>query len=268
MSSNKLFPEVGNSAAENSTRKIFTAQQWDLFTYTLIKPQDEMLMPKDELRQWFSILFTKMALKFLLDHELAHIIFGHLDLANSKGLNSIAEKESTSFVGMDSQSIEMDADAFATHQAMIDLFVYNSDPELPERHKKFCCDFKNGISNWMFSIYSFYRIFAYQNNPAENLSQRTHPPIGLRLRMIFGSLSQTVRRLDPKILEEDLINMHIDTLIKVEGVMTEISEMVRGVEEIEFSFSEEGKNHMNDVVLNWRKLKVKLRPFAFSELAD
>ena len=268
MSSPNILPEIGDISKEGKTKKLFNPQQYDLDTYFLCKPDEENIMPKDTTRQLYASLFTKAALNFLFDHEYAHIVFGHVDyIASTKKIFSITEEESSEETPLDSQTLEMDADSFAAHHGMLLLKILNDDPsQLSEFRRPFFCDWKKGVSNWLFSIYSLFRIFGYKNYTHDMLLKYSHPPTGLRQRLIahtlYGLLTERIK-ID---IKDDFFEIHHDIIEKVENAFNEISETKLNRNAIDFAYTTESSEHIGVILKNWQNVRPRLEKYAHGYL--
>jgi hypothetical protein len=76
--------------------------------------------PEDPPRQQFMFALLQFALDFILDHELAHIIHGHLGWLEQRGSGDIYVEHSSASARSEDpmirQTLEFDADAWATVQ--------------------------------------------------------------------------------------------------------------------------------------------------------
>ncbi|HTC00736.1 MAG TPA: hypothetical protein VK705_08640, partial [Ferruginibacter sp.] len=264
MSSPNILPHIGDVSKEDPTKKLFNPQQFDLDTYFIAKPDEENIMPKDTKRQLYASLFTKTALNFLFDHEYAHIAFGHVDyLATQQNIFTISEDEILNDIPLNSQTLEMDADSFAAHQGLGLLKSINDTPsQLPEYRREFFCDWKNGLSNWFFSIYCLFRIFGYKNFEHSKLLKYSHPPTGIRQRLIAGSLYNYFTKNLNVGIEQEFWEIHHDAIDNVEKAFNEISETILNRNAIDFAYTPEAGKHMKLIVDNWNNVRPKLEKYA------
>ncbi len=225
------------------------------------------MLPIDFTRQLYASLFAKAALYFLFDHEYAHVIFGHVDyVGNADSIFSIeeAQPERNRIPGIDSQTLEMDADSFATHHGI--LFVGNvidQIDKLPEYRRPFFSGWENGISNWLFAIYSFFRLFGYKEYKVSDLLHYSHPPVGIRQRMIYHTLLRLCDdRLVTGISSERLNTIYLDTIDKVENAFNEISESPMKRSAIDFAYTSEASDHAFAILKNWENIRPQLEKYA------
>jgi hypothetical protein len=124
------------------------------------------------IRQIFAATVTRIAFDFLLTHELAHIINGHLGylLFNSRGLPYRIELEpSSSNPAQDDpftcQTLEMDADSEAACFTLnvSTIQIGNIDP----------------VYTWAFAINGLFYLWGLEYNLAD-ISTASHPPTACR----------------------------------------------------------------------------------------
>ncbi len=268
MSSPNILTEIGDSSKEEPTKKLFNPQQFDLNIYDLCKPDNDNVMPKDPTRQLYASLFTKAALNFLFDHEYAHIAFGHVDyLVSSRNIFSMEEKEVVKVAPLNYQTLEMDADCFATHQGMLLLKKINDSPLIvTEQRRPFFCGWENGMFNWLFAVYSLFRIFGYKNYKHAELLKYTHPPTGIRQRIISASVMDTLADRLYAGITAKLIDINHEVIDKVENAFNEISESKLNRDAINFAYTSEANQHIRLIISNWEIVKPKLAPYSFGTL--
>lgn len=268
MSSPNIYPEIGDSSKEVPTKKLFNPHQFDLSIYSMCKPDDEDVMPKDPTRRLYAALLTKTALNFLFDHEYAHIAFGHVDyLAASQKIFSMEENEIIKVDPLNYQTLEMDADCFATHQGMLLLKKINDSPLIvKEQRRPFYCGWENGMFNWLFAVYSLFRIFGYKNYKLSELLQYTHPPTGIRQRIISASVMDTLADRIHAGITEKLIDINHEVIDKVENAFNEISESELDRNAINFAYTSEANQHIGVIIENWKVVKPHLAPYSFGPL--
>jgi hypothetical protein len=270
MSSPNILPTIGDVSKEKETKKLFNPQQYNLDTYFLCKPDEENIMPVDKTRQLYASLFAKTALNFLFDHEYAHVAFGHVDyIAMTENVFNISEEELIGMTPLNSQTLEMDADSFAAHHGMLLLKIINDEPtDLSEFRRPFFCNWKQGVSNWLFSVYSLFRIFGYKNYEINSLLKYSHPPTGLRQRIIAHVIGRLLSERLNVDLEEDFFEIHHDIIDKVENAFNEISETKLNRNAIDFAYTEEASEHMKLIVKNWETVRPKLEKYAHGYLVE
>jgi hypothetical protein len=268
MASPNVLPDIGDVTKEKPTQKIYNPQLIDFADLMVAKPEPdpEHILPVDPTRQLYASLFAKAALYFLFDHEYAHVIFGHVDfIGQASSVFSIEEAQLkiSTIPAIDFQTLEMDADSFATHHGI--LFVKTAIDhidQLPAHRRPFFSGWENGISNWLFSIYALFRLFGYREYKASDLLTHSHPPVGIRQRMIY----HTLRRLCEERLETGITSrintIYLDTIDKVEQAFNEISEIPLTRSAIDFAYTPEASNHIFAIVENWKKVRPELEKYA------
>jgi hypothetical protein len=273
MSSRNIFTDIGDITKEGETKKIFNAQLTDLGQLAVVKGQQEILAPVSYVRGLLAQIFIDIAIEFLIAHEYAHIIFGHVDYCHSLlGTFEIEEATQKAASGnsidpLISQTLEMDADSFATNRGMeiLNLLFNNPDFVVPDA-QQFYKDWPSMIKMWVFSIYTFFRIFAHSNN-STFIKTDLHPPPSIRATLIMANIYSIFQiKYDTSILGE-ISKICIDAAFVVEKAFEEISEQGLDLASFNFSTKDEAFIHGQFLMKNWNTVRPLLVPFTHSPLA-
>ncbi len=266
MSSPVVLPHIGDAGKEIGAEKVYNPQQTDMGIYDLVKPHGEVLLPVNPSRQLHAAMLGRTAFNFLGDHELAHIIYGHTRFCRSSyGMSALEEAQAVSPNALDLQTLEMDADCFAAERAVMDIKIFNENPSwISDARRGFYCDWKSGVFNWMFAVYSLFRLFGFRCYSASELLSYTHPPIGTRIRMMAWRVGELV---SDKFSADEFFGMHHDAIEAVERAFNEISETSLNRNAIDFAYSDEASEHMHVIWENWRGIRPRLEPYSVGVLA-
>jgi hypothetical protein len=172
-----LFPAIGDPSNEE--------------VWTSLDPAQIIRIPKDPARGAFAGLVSVLAIDFLFAHEIGHLMHGHAEFINRKlGLDVLAEFDANRAQTMDnltSQTLEMDADSFATLQGVATAVGRASNPEdvFPERWRPWYRTPRAALAAWAVAVYGLFRLFAGGETPPINQLATTHPAPNVRLNIAF-----------------------------------------------------------------------------------
>lgn len=201
MSHPHLMAEIGNSSLENNLDKIddYFLDLKQLITNFKSGPDDIMMsnIPKDRIRAKYAHHLTVIAMDFIFEHELSHILFGHVDyLEKNHRLTIVKEfiSEDKLRKNIDLQTLEMDADSTALARICINVFrtiskeiFFEIDSELQFLYN----DYISTFSTIYFSLTTLYLVFGDSNYQFTVPGYSSHPPPTVRHLMIgstFGSM--------------------------------------------------------------------------------
>ncbi|MBC7488453.1 MAG: hypothetical protein H7282_17070 [Cytophagaceae bacterium] len=261
LSSNKVLLNVGNPLIETGDKNLLTALNNRPIEFDIANI--EMIVPKDPVRTSYGSLYMTFCLNFLVLHECAHIIRGHLDYHiksnhNSdwnefEDLNPQTNLESCSLY----QTLEMDADSFATNWAFIEAesIIEHNLPPIKNDTSVFE-NWNSFVFNWFFSIYSLLRMQGFNELNVSKCKSYTHPPATIRMALIAGNIIS--------ILEKKNKNDSIDEITK--NYIASSKEAEKAYMEITCShdcfghFAEIYKNtdlqnYNSEILSNWNKVR-------------
>jgi hypothetical protein len=272
-----ILPNIGNTTSEVLNERISSAQFAYFEDFVNFADLQNPSVPKDPVRLELASYFLHTAVTYLLLHEYAHIVNGHIDFTRSKYQNNdFEEKLSNVTVNgaltenissiMFRQTCEYDADNWAGNISLklMKMMIENTQP------KSFLMDvvykdYKSAIYYYNFSIYSYWRIFGFKYEMNGDLLGGKHPPSGMRqhfnMAMIFTYLEQI--GLQPNEISDQCLR----SLVDVEAAFDSISEQGNNPKGILTTYSEEHLNHMNKIISNWKFVRELLVPFAYIKLA-
>lgn len=269
--SKNVLTEVGDPEREMNTDKIFSLRLTNMGQLAVTEKHSENAEPIDNLRILFGFQLIKMAFEFLVWHELAHIIYGHVDYVHSVlgsfELKEIKREESRNQLDpLVSQTLEMHADRFATQQsiAILEMLISNPDALTPALRPYFNT-WPSVIKMWVFSTYTFFRLFS-DHNYAEGIKNAFHPPPSLRSHLIQAVAEAVIRGADNAPSAEDISKIRKEAMLAVEWAFHEISQKGLDFSHLTFSIQDDAFAHGIFLINNWKNIKPLLQPFSLMPL--
>jgi hypothetical protein len=273
LSSKEILTEFGNVSEESDNVKIFDPQITDARIFYMAKEPPAPVAPKNPVRYYLAQLLTAYSIKYLLLHEYAHIIFGHLDFLNSQN-NSFECSELTynNFKnGIDpltSQILELDADSYAIYTAIKEILVLQENSSLiKDELLPFYKDLSTAIKVWLFAVYTLFRLFGNSVPKVEDLKKLSHPPSGIRQHILFAT-SYSVFETKPETKFLEIIpNLCVETMKEAESAFQKISIKKLNSEALAFAYKKESFDHVTFLMKHWNNVRPKLEQYAYGNLA-
>lgn len=213
--------------------------------------------------------------RFILTHELGHLLNGHCRYLNSRRFGSVqyipifyndTDKNTIDISALDWRTLEMDADAFAATDNFRNLvLLYNKFEEK--------VDSKLNIQPidlfywWAFAIRSNFLLMQYIFNDNYYKQDMTHLPSAARWSLIIGSIDGIINK------EVYLISCRDGD--RKEKIMKTIIEGSRYAENYfnekfftEYNWMEDGikdkdyKEYITEIHTNWKNIKSELKNFS------
>jgi hypothetical protein len=252
LANRNLLPDIGVVSAEIEFEPKVDDAEWLL------------RIPKDPARKAYAHLLSTIAVEFLFQHELGHLMNGHVRLLNKlKGINYVVEFEarpSQVLSNLDLQMLEMDADSFAVGQGMATVLG-----RLHEQGKVFPADWRQWYENprhalftWLFSVYSLFRLLYRGPVNLDDLEAAGHPPPGIRISMVGACIHEflRVKGLDNLMKEfESILEEVIHTVETAHAVVARCPVDATGLAQ---SVDPRALRQINRVVDNWKIIRPQL----------
>jgi len=237
MASNTILTDIGSAALEDPPQKMHDIQLKETIHPLLSFTRE--LVPKDPIRNEVVKMFVKHVLDFLIFHEYAHIVYGHVDYRNSKQQSVFADNVVL-------QALETSADGFSTFISMMLLYKALSDenPIIPKALRSHYKDRYTALRMWLFPIYTYFRLFGHMNLQYCTITE-SHPSPGYRVNLIVEAID-TFKELGFA-NDDQLLEHCIDILIEVEEAFAQISEQGLDIRPLHTSLSEEPQKCTNDL---------------------
>jgi hypothetical protein len=256
-----VLAEIGNSSFENELLPIEINDYKDYRELFKKRPTNESIQPIDKIRRSASNIMLFWALKYLFLHEYGHILYGHVDFYNS---NEALELDDTFLT---KQTIEYDADAFATNIALVQVMRFIENPNtIGLRYKELMKDSHTIMLLWTFTLKTLFKIMSGVNNDYEDLTNKDYPPAGIRMHMINSTVITILHARDP-----ERLNIFMETLNKtIQDVVTAfslISGQKKDFHQEHNTYVKEGTlDHGKLLMKHWNKVRPLLEPFAYANL--
>lgn len=248
-SSNSILTEIGDVSKEKETKKIHDAQINNI--QKLLDDFNEDMTPKDETRLAASSFFFKSIIEFLMFHEYAHIISGHVNYHNStKGTCKLFEIQpdyhNSSYDPVIQQTIELLADDFAIFGCL--RFLHHTQlGEMPINPllKSYFNDWRLTLQFWYLPIYTFFRLFGHLNQP-HLLKTGCHPIPAMRSYLALESINHFLDSYFNVPDHEEVSLSCIESAFKIEDAFNEVSEQGKDLRPLQYI--------LTDVVSSYAKM--------------
>jgi hypothetical protein len=267
-SSQNVLTYIGDVTLETAEKKTLNAFYSGQGITCNLSLQDNAT-PKDPVRRFHSRAYAQFAFRFLIHHELAHIIRGHVAYLGSITQNfSWSEteyKEIKELLGFAfSQTFEMDADSFAINHAFLiaNLNIQNLDENLEA--KKLYKDFKTFYSHWSFSIYCFFKLFGFDEVDVEKAKTFTHPPAAVRMSMVLANVGDILLKNNIKEVDE-IGKQMFKSADDAEHAYSEVTFQINNPKFLAKTFRDTF-SYMEEIAGNWNNVRPVLEQFAYGDL--
>lgn len=273
MLSSKIFlTDIRDPAKEVDTKEMLLIRLTKMGQFMLTKDLPEKPVPINHIRILFAFQLMKMAVEFLVLHEFAHIIYGHLDFVRSVlGSFEVKEieekKESRNCTDpLIWQSLEMNADSYAAKRSIdiLEILISNPDALGPEL-RPYLNEWPSALRMWVYSTYTFFRLFSNQNNTT-GIRNGFHPPPSIRSHLILAVAYSVLGDRIGTHSSENLSKICMDAIVEVEGFFEEISQKEVGFTYLNFMIEEEVFAHSLLLLKNWKNVEFMLQPFTYLPL--
>jgi len=262
-----LLLEIGNSNSEKYKKKKIQGVTFNINsdgTSNLVCAKGQPMIeyfPVDKIRLDYARLLSLHSIIFIIDHEIAHLVNGHL-----------AFGEHSYFSGnkldiFSEQVLEWDADSWAFSQGVNRTIkhISLSPNEMPEPIRWVYSSFENDLSAWLFSIISFFLLNSALPFDIDKLECDQHPPDALRASF---ALSTTLECLSAKsneklALKYQDMNLGVDVLKQSVDTISMLIGNPIYLEEVKKAFSEPVLYHIQRLDSRWKEMRPLLEPFAY-----
>ncbi len=255
MSFPKILSFIGNNKKEIEPKKI-----------DFKKP----VVPIDDQRKSYAYTLALSATQFLVCHEYAHIINGHLDFNRKTDSQFIFEMTSNKEKeGLLSQTLEFDADSFASQIGINSNIIRFKNKK--RIHRDFRPAFKSledTLFAWTFSVYTIFRFFGKNTNFDFNkLDKYSHPYPDIRQEYCFVHIPNLIR--ESEYSESYNLSRSIKAMEEFENAANLIKKGPRTWNfmymphpaPIKFVYTKKGWNHLYKILNNWNHVRPLLKPY-------
>ena len=227
-------------------------------TYTNSQPMIKYF-PNDPVRLNYARLLSLHSIIFLIEHEIAHLLNGHLKL------RSLHEGENRLDI-FSEQVLEWDADSWAMTQGVgrIIKHISQSPGEIPEPVRWVYSSFENDLSAWLFSITSYFLLNSSKPFDIGKLEVYDHPPAPLSATFVLSTTLECLSVKSTEISVQKYSEMHqgADVLKQSLETLSELTGNSIYWEEIKKAVSEPALNHLQRLISRWKEMSPLLRLYA------
>lgn len=277
LASKDVLTDIGNHLLETNDEKILSSHISEgCLVFNTANVRENTFLPRDPIRTNYAHHLTHIAIKFLVHHECAHILRGHVDfLSHSQNQTMWNEFENLqtkpilqpSF----SQTMEMDADSLATNHAfMYANYMITHQNELDSFEKIVYKDWNVFVHDWIFAIYCLFKLFGFNAIDIQKAKQKTHPPSIIRLSLIGGNLTPIFSAsYGGDKYHQIVVNAFWKGVENAEKAFTSVTFHENQLELFSSTILNEELNKYNqDIANNWNNVRPFIEPFAYGKLPD
>lgn len=223
--------------------------------FKMILPRSKTLNSLDGNVNLKIEILLQHSFRFLINHEYGHISSGHIDYeidkSKSQYMFEMAKLVDTND-GLDSQTLEMDADCFAATRAL-------------ESAMKHSVDLKTELIYLSFSTYMLFRIFGTGGYDLKTLDGYTHPHPGIRQHIIGATITTALIKYSNDQVIDLYMRIHTEVFNDCEAVLNCIHD--KSLIPILVTYTKEGWENTTNICNNWDKIRPLLEPFTKIALA-
>lgn len=160
-------------------------------------------------------------MNFIFEHELSHIIFGHVDyLHDTFGVTVLSEFNSDlekKIFNLDLQTLEMDADCTALARCCNwAMAVVDKPSRVDSNIRRFYSDPYTAFSDIYFSVYNTFKLFGDGNFKDMTPGKSSHPDPRIRQLMFMMTFEAIAKKLHLNIDSIRLNDILLDRFLKSE----------------------------------------------------
>lgn len=206
--------------------------------------------------------------KFIIYHEVCHILRGHVDFIDKKfnAILSENDQEEDSDKVDFLQTLEMDADSFAINRLIGELFegrVSKSHPGFGELYSSLI----GYTYHLMYGLYTFFRLFGFYQSDTKHY-QLSHPVPSVRMTMILSNIGTIFYHYNPKD-KDAAIEEALKAIIFADESFCLVSYMESDVKKFYNIFMDSNtKKHMDKIRDNWKVLFAELSKYTYAPLPE
>jgi hypothetical protein len=211
--------------------------------------------PDDPIRLNYARLLSLHSIIFLIEHEIAHLLNGHLYLRSKNRLDIFSN-----------QVLEWDADTWATSQGVSRIIKHTRQlpHEMPESVRWIYSSFEIDLSAWLFSINSLFLLNSSMPFDNDKLENYDHVPAPVSASYVSSTAleylstkgtEELFRKYHEMHLGADVIKQCLETLSLLTG-----NSIYK--EEIKKAISEPALDHLDKLIFRWKEMRSLLEPFA------
>jgi len=261
-----LLSNIGNPSSEKFKKKNIKGVTFNInsagtssLVYANGQPMIEYF-PNNPIRLNYARLLSGHSIIFLIEHEIAHLLHGHLafrEYSNHSGnkLDNFSE-----------QVLEWDADSWAFSQGVGRTIKHTTQlpHEMPEPIRWIYSAFESDLSAWLFSITSFFLLDSTIPFDIDRLEDYDYPPSPLRASFVLSttleylavkSTEKFIRKYEEMNYGTDVLKQSLETISVLNG-----NSIYR--DEIKKAYSEPALYHVQRLDSRWKEMRPLLERFA------
>ncbi len=252
LANRRLVPTIGDMSAEVEFESDGGDDAW------LVR------VPKDPARRSYAHLLSAIAVEFLFQHEIAHLMNGHVRLINRRSeirfLVEFDEHSSQSLSSLDRQTLEMDADSFAVAQGAATFVGRLAEPEkvFPKDWRQWYRSPRQALFAWIFSVYSLFRLFYKGPADLDDLESAVHPPPGIRMFMVTACLLEFLKVRGQETLMKQFEPILEEVIQEVEDAHSVVARCPVDATGTYQWTDPRAQRHVSRVIDNWKHLRPQL----------
>lgn len=271
-SQKELYIKIGNISKENNN---IIVGMFNKSNKQIIYTAD----PQDEVRKIISDYAAIIAIRFILTHELGHIMNGHTKYLNSLYLKSkigmcLEKVSNNTKYCLDRRTMEMDADAAAITSSFDNIAMlyksHSTENPISLLNKK-----EDIFSIWSFSIAAIFMLFE-KDMPSDYDENSYYLPNKARFMMAMNAAYETAKAYVKHDIVSELETNKYDIIMAVRIGVEECELFFKKVYNKEFGWSkifletdERYRCYSSEVLENWdNKLKKELEKYSKVPLYD
>jgi hypothetical protein len=221
-----------------------------------------------------AILLTFIAYDFLISHELAHIVNGHLALMMYKGLGFMVSEavgdKRNSLGTMDCQALEFDADVTAAvigFKSVMNLHRQIREPAVSEKERTshyiytLLDDGSVGIRLFFFAIARLFLLLGPDEYDLDSLEKLDHPPNYLRMVYIAQELNRIYTRDNPGLAETPFLKLAREAYSKSEKCLLNDQKGFSSASHVKQMGDPRFKSHLDCLRAHWQKVAPDVQRF-------
>lgn len=200
--------------------------------------------------------------QFIVYHEICHILRGHVGLISEKFNLNITEANNINDQNIINimQTLEMDADSFATNRCLNDFLLNHFPTQKYNNLETF-------VYHFCYSIYCFFRIFGFYSLDISKIQSKTHPEPAMRVSMILDTISTILLGKYDKEFCSSVVLKGIEAIHRAEDDLRKVTYFDNQIASVhEIYTNTKLTEYKLSIASNWKKVKPKLEKYTYSIL--
>ena len=216
-------------------------------------------IPIDKSRSAYAYLLFNIAFEFILNHELTHILNGHVSFVDSNpDYNN----------NLTFQTLEMDADCISISKILArHVRIYKGIIKGTEEYHEFYTSLNSVIYFIYYSICTLFRIFAdnavYKLNTLTNLS---HSKPRIRQVMAGATILEYFNNYFVELRDELDLKVLGEVTAEVEKNYMSLTGLKIDIKDYEEASSIDAKEQTRQILEHWETIRFKLTDYSYVEL--